>query len=245
MVDIGGVPHYYKGDLSLLQRPKISIVGSRRPLPYTQTKVLQLASQLSQKGYVIVSGAAMGVDALAHKGAGPSNTIAVLGNGLDIYYPKVNEKLISSIEKEGLLLSQFEPGFAPTKWSFVVRNKTVVALGDVLVIAQADKRSGSMRSTEYAIEMGKKIYVLPHRMGESEGTQELVKKGLAEVIWSIEEFVGSTKEDDFIAYLRSNPSFEEAIQRWGDRIMEAELSGVIEIEHAKIIYKEYLLNVKT
>ena len=186
---------------------------------------------------MIVSGAAMGVDALAHKGAGPSNTIAVLGNGLDIRYPKVNEKLIASIEKEGLLLSQFPEGFRPTRWSFVVRNKTVVALGEILIIAQADIGSGSMRSAEFAKQMGKKIYVLPHRMGESEGTQKLVKDGLAEVIWSVEEFVGATKEDRFQAYLQSNPNLDEAINLWGERIMEAELLGIIEIKNAKIIYK--------
>ena len=237
MVDICGVPHYYRGDLTLLERPKISIVGTRRPLAYTQAKVLQLSSMLAQKGYVIVSGAAMGVDALAHKGAGPSNTIAVLGNGLDIRYPKVNEKLIASIEKEGLLLSQFPEGSRPTRWSFVVRNKTVVALGEILIIAQADIGSGSMRSAEFAKQMGKKIYVLPHRMGESEGTQKLVKDGLAEVIWSVEEFVGATKEDRFQAYLQSNPNLDEAINLWGERIMEAELLGIIEIKNAKIIYK--------
>ena len=238
MVDICGVPHFYKGNLALLNRPKISIVGTRRPLAYTQAKVLQLASALAKKGYVIVSGATMGVDALAHKGAGSSNTIAILGNGLDIRYPKVNEKLIASIEKEGLLLSQFPEGSRPTRWSFVVRNKTVVALGDFLVIAQADISSGSMRSAEYAIEMGKKIYVFPHRMGESEGTQSLIKKGLAEVIWSIEEFVGNDTSDTFVEFLRTNPTLDEALDRWGERIIEAELAGIIEIRNGKIFYKE-------
>ncbi len=238
MVDIYGVPHYHKGDLSLLDRPKISIVGTRRPLAYTQAKVLQLASALAKNGYVIVSGAAMGVDALAHKGAGPSNTIAVLGTGLDIRYPKVNEKLIASIEKEGLLLSQFPEGSRPTRWSFVVRNKTVVALGDILIIAQADIGSGSMRSAEYAIEMGKRIYVLPHRMGESQGTQSLIKMGLAEVIWSIEEFAGNDTSDTFVEFLRTNPTLDEALERWGERVVEAELAGMVEIRNGKIFYKE-------
>ncbi|BAF70267.1 DNA-processing protein DprA [Nitratiruptor sp. SB155-2] len=237
MVEIEGVKHYYKGDLQLLQRPKVSIVGTRRPNSYTKAKTIQLAAALAQKGYVVVSGAAMGVDALAHKGAGFSNTIAVVATGLDIRYPAVNAGLIEKIEKEGLVLSRFDYGKRATKWSFVVRNETVVALGGYLVITQADRNSGSMRSAEIAQKFGKKIYVLPHRMGESEGTNDLIKEGVAEVIWDIDQFVGKEKRDAFIEYLKTNPLYEEALQRFGERILEAELQGLIEIQNLKIVYK--------
>jgi len=228
---------WYKGDLSLLKRPKISIVGSRRPIQYTQKIVKELASKLSKRGVVVVSGGAMGVDALAHSGAGFKNTIAVMANGLDIHYPAVNRKIIESIEDEGLTLSQFEVGQRASKWSFVVRNELVVALGEKVIIAQADINSGSIRSAEYALKMGKEIFVLPHRLGESQGTNQLLKEGLAKPIYSIDEFVfeygkeveDDIPKDDFFYFCQKSPTFEEAVAKFGSKVYEAELEGLIEI----------------
>jgi len=122
---------YYKGNKELLKRKKVSIVGSRRPYNYTQSMVFELAKKLSSARICVVSGAAMGVDAIAHRGAGVSDTIAVLGCGIDMYYPKINKNLIKEIERDGLVLSQFEPDFKATPWSFVLRNEVVTALGEV------------------------------------------------------------------------------------------------------------------
>jgi len=100
---------YYRGNLDLLKRPKVSIVGTRRPNGYTKNCIYQIASSLASRGVVIVSGAAIGVDAVAHKGAGFSNTIVVSACGINHKYPKINSKLIESIETEGgLVLSQFD-----------------------------------------------------------------------------------------------------------------------------------------
>jgi len=93
---------YYKGSLDLLYRPKISIVGTRRPNPYTRALTLELSRKLANAGMVIVSGAAAGVDALSHEGAGVTNTIAVLPCGIDIRYPVRNGALIEAIENNGL-----------------------------------------------------------------------------------------------------------------------------------------------
>jgi len=87
---------FYKGDLSLLEKPAVSIVGTRKPCAYTKEMTMQLAQRFSAIGYAVVSGAAMGVDALAHRGAMPS-TIAVMANSLDIVYPKVNQRLIGAL----------------------------------------------------------------------------------------------------------------------------------------------------
>ncbi|WP_292657022.1 DNA-processing protein DprA [Nitratifractor sp.] len=233
---------WYRGDPTLLERPKVSIVGTRRPSAYTRTMTHQLANELACRGVIIVSGAAMGVDAIAHEGAGASRTIAVLGTGVDRRYPAVNASLIEAIEKEGLLLSRFEPGFRATSWSFVVRNELVVALGEVLIIAEADEGSGSMRSAEIAIETGREIYVLPHRLGESEGTQRLLREGLAKPIYSLEAFADSfgrvpgreLPTDEFFYFCQKNPTVEEAVARFGTRIYEAELMGEIEIRDGKV-----------
>ncbi len=236
-----GTKVYHKGDLSLLQRPKVSIVGARRAGDYAKRTTYQLANALARRGCVVVSGGAMGIDAMAHRGAGAANTIVVVASGIDIRYPAVNKELLASIEREGLVLSRFEEGFRPTKWSFVVRNEMVVALGEVLVVSEADIKSGSMRSVEYAVNMGKPIFVLPHRLGESEGTQRLLQEGKAQAIWDIEAFAdrfGQSKPlDGFEAYLRSNPSYEEAVQKFGQKILELELMGTIVVKGAKIYYQ--------
>jgi DNA processing protein len=164
---------FYRGDLSLLDHPKVSIVGTRKPYAYTRQYVNALSNALAKRGVSVVSGLAMGVDALAHEGAFP-HTIGVLANGLDIIYPKVNKKLIEKMYANSLILSEHVDGEEARSYSFVHRNRLVVALGEVLVVAQADAYSGSMRSVEFALEMGKKIYVLPHRLGESEGTMGLL-----------------------------------------------------------------------
>lgn len=91
---------YYRGNLELLKKRKISIVGSRKPLSYTNKMTYKLANELSKRDITIISGVALGVDSIAHKAASPNNTIAVMANGLDIKYPSVNHKLISAIEKK-------------------------------------------------------------------------------------------------------------------------------------------------
>jgi DNA processing protein len=227
---------FYRGNKNLLQQKKVAIVGTRQPNQYTKQVTFELASKLSRVGVCIVSGAAMGVDALAHKGAGSSHTIAVMANGLDVIYPQVNRSLIEEIEKNGLTLSQFEAEFKATKWSFVVRNEIVVALGDVLIVTQADVNSGTMRSVEFAKRMGKKIYVLPHRLGESLGTQQLLSSGDAEAIYDIDAFVGqygdtsTCKLDLVLEYCQTKPSYNDAITKFGDKIFEYELEGRIRVE---------------
>ena len=230
---------FYKGDLSLLNRPKVSIVGSRRLSNYTRECTYILAKALAKRGVCVVSGAAMGVDAIAHEGAGAENTIAVVANGLNLRYPAVNSNLIESIENKGLMLSQFNDGFRATGWSFVVRNELVVALGDILIVTEADIDSGSMRSVEYALRMGKEIYVLPQRLGESLGTNQLLKQGKAESIIDIETFVSRFGEevssnidkDDFYYFCQSSPTFDDTVSKFGDKIYEAELEGLVTIHN--------------
>jgi DNA processing protein len=233
---------FYRGDLGLLKRPKVSIVGTRTPSLYTQQMTEQIAKALARRGVCVVSGAAMGVDALAHEAAGAENTIAVLGCGLDIRYPAINHTLIASIEEKGLLLSQFNDGFRATKWSFVVRNELVVALGEILIVTEADLGSGSLRSVEFARKMGKRIYVLPHRLGESMGTNRLLLEGEAEPIYDAEVFASqfgkavekSVPKDDFFYFCQRMPTLDETIEKFGERVYEAELEGIVTIQHGMV-----------
>jgi len=233
---------YALGDLSLLKRPKVSIVGTRRPSFYTQNMTKDLAGALAKRGVCLVSGAAMGVDALVHQGAGFSNTIAVVANSLDIRYPAVNRHMIEAIEKEGLVLSQFPVTTKAAPWSFVVRNELVVALGEVLIVTEADENSGSMHSVEFALKMGKEIYVIPQRLGESRGTNWLLKEGLAKPIYDMELFAdsygvapqNSLEKDDFFYFCQTSPTLDEAVACYSDRVYEAELEGIIEIKNGLI-----------
>ena len=234
---------FFSGDTSLLSKTKISIVGTRKPSKYTREITQQLASTLSKNNICIVSGGAMGVDAIAHSGAGSANTIAVLPCGIDIKYPSVNKNLLSDIEKNGLLLSQFEVGFKSRPWSFVTRNELVVALGEVLVVCEADLESGSMRSVEYALEMGKEIFVLPQRLGESKATNELLYSGKAKAIYDIDVFVSKfsdggvsveNQNDPFLQYCKTNPTYDELLAKYPQRVFEAELNGEIKISNGKV-----------
>jgi DNA processing protein len=162
--------------------------------------------------------------------------------GIDIRYPASNFELIKSIEANGLTISQFECGFEARDWSFVVRNEIVVALGDVLIVMEADSGSGSMRSVEYALEMGKAIYVLPHRINESAATRQLVAEGKATAIDNIDRFVAEITQkgknalvdSPLIAYCRSNPTYEDALARYPHEIFEAELKGLIEVRNGRV-----------
>jgi len=234
---------YALGNQELLQRPKVSMVGTRRPSDYTRYFTHNLAKALAQRGVCVVSGAAMGVDAIAHHGAGVENTIAVVANSLDIRYPAINRGLIQGIEQHGLMLSQFPATFKATPWSFVVRNELVVALGEVLIVTEADENSGSMRSVEFALKMGKKIYVLPHRLDESRGTNKLLADGLAKPIYDIEAFADrygvspqndGLEKDEFFYFCQTSPTLDDAIEKFGERVYEAELEGLICIENGLV-----------
>lgn len=230
---------YYIGNTNLLNNRKVSIVGSRKPNSYTKLFTHKLAYELSKRDVTIVSGAAMGVDAIAHKACSNLKTIAVVANGLDIKYPSVNKKLIQTIEQKGLMLSQFKEKEKARNYTFVQRNELVVALGEILIITQADLNSGSLRSAQFAKKLNKQIYVLSHRANESLGTQELLKKYEAKVIYDIESFVNQfgqiTQENDhFLEYCKTNPCYEEAFFKYEEELLTYELEGKIIINNGYI-----------
>ncbi|MDR0579816.1 MAG: DNA-protecting protein DprA [Campylobacteraceae bacterium] len=232
------------GKKELLECKKIAIVGSRKALYYSKEAIQKLSSMLSLNQVVVVSGGAMGIDAAAHIGAFP-NTIAVLANSLDIFYPKINYKLLKDISEKGLLLSEYQPVTYATNYSFVLRNRLVVGLCDALVIGEADLNSGSLRSAEFALELGIPIYVLPHRLNESEGTKMLLREGKAEEIWNLsnfaDTFAGKSPQkdvdafsDEVLEFCAKNSDLNTCLRRFGERIFEYELEGKIKIADMKV-----------
>lgn len=236
---------FYRGNLDLLQQRKITIVGTRNPNPYTQNFTQILAHRLSQSRIAIVSGGALGVDIIAHQFALP-NTIMISPASLDIIYPQSNAKIISQIYENALVLSSFESPYKPHRFSFLERNKLVVSLGECVIIPQADLQSGSMQSANYALSLGKRIFVLPHQIGQSQGTQSLAKNGKAQVIWNIDEFVESLglqecdkntktqEKDEVLKFCESNPLFEEAFLKFGATLFEYELEGKIARNNGRV-----------
>lgn len=232
---------FYIGNLELLKKRKIALIGTRRPNSYTKEFTYKLASKLSNVGICIISGAAMGVDAIAHQGAGTNNTIAVVANGLDIRYPSINKNLIIDIERNGLILSAYKEKEKAKNYTFVLRNEIVVALSELLIVTEADINSGSLTSVNYALKMGKDVYTLPHRINESLGTQELIKKGLIKVIYDIDEFIYNISgirnelfEDEILKFCSLSPIYEEAYNKYPNKIFEYELEGKIRVENGKV-----------
>ncbi len=232
---------FYIGNLELLKKRKIALIGTRRPNSYTKEFTYKLASKLSNVGICIISGAAMGVDAIAHQGAGTNNTIAVVANGLDIRYPSINKNLIIDIERNGLILSAYKEKEKAKNYTFVLRNEIVAALSELLIVTEADINSGSLTSVNYALKMGKDVYTLPHRINESLGTQELIKKGLIKVIYDIDEFIYNISgirnelfEDEILKFCSLSPIYEEAYNKYPNKIFEYELEGKIRVENGKV-----------
>ena len=160
------------GDTSLLSRPAIAIVGTRRPSFDGLRFAQQFAYELARAGFVIVSGLAQGIDAAAHWGAlrAGGQTIAVMATGIDAVYPRVNRPLATVIGKEGLLLSQFLPGSVAQKHHFPRRNRTISGLSLATLVIEAGSPSGTLITATAATEQGRDVYVLPwsitHSMGQ-------------------------------------------------------------------------------
>ena len=229
-ISINGFELFYKGNLELLNRPKIAIVGSRKASKYTKETTYLLAKKLSKK-YTVISGGALGVDTEAHKGAYP-NTIFISPSSLDIIYPKSNENLIKNIYQNALALSEYEKDYRPYKHTFLQRNRIIVALSDFVIITEANIKSGSMRSYEWAKKYNKKIYVLPQRINESSGTRYLASKKEAEVIWDIDEFCKNLGIEDNQKVLNLN----EALKTYGNELYEMELNEQIIIKNGKVYF---------
>lgn len=173
---------FYRGEPDCLVGKCISIVGTRKAAPNTIDATRRIARELSNAGVTIVSGLAVGIDSAAHEGCleGASPTIALMACGLDVDYPVNNQQLKESIiAKGGLLLSEYPPGSPALKWHFPVRNRLIAALGNALVMMEAQIRSGSMVSVQHALNQGKEVYAYPGNIGSewAAGAHQLLREG--------------------------------------------------------------------
>ena len=168
---------FYRGNLGLLQKPMVAVVGSRRASPYGQNAAAHIARQLSSAGIVVVSGLARGIDAAAHEAS--AETVAVLGTGIDVIYPRSNARLTRTIAAHGLLLSEFPPGTPPLAANFPMRNRVISGLTLGTVIVEATGRSGSLITARMAAEQGREVFCVPGSIfaAASEGPHRLIQYG--------------------------------------------------------------------
>ena len=191
---------HFRGDISLLARPALAIVGSRRATPYGVNAAEHLARQIAGAGIVIVSGGARGIDAAAHHAAleAGGSTIAVLGTGIDLVYPPSNRRLFARIEERGLIVTEFPPGTPPKPENFPMRNRVISGLARGTVIVEATSRSGSLITARMAAEQGRDVFAVPGSIfsAGSEGTHRLVQYG-AKLVHDandvLEEFPGGLR----------------------------------------------------
>jgi DNA processing protein len=172
---------YAQGRAEQLLVPSMAIVGSRNPTPQGVDNARAFAEHLSQSGLAIVSGLALGVDAAAHEGAllGPSGTVAVVGTGLDQFYPKRNAKLAQRIATEALILSEYSLGTPPLPAHFPVRNRIIAGLTRGTLVVEAALQSGSLITARLAAEAGRDVYAIPGSIHspQSRGCHALIKQG--------------------------------------------------------------------
>lgn len=181
--EIEGAPIvlYMKGDYNPADRYGIAVVGSRRHTDYGEIITRKISGELSSAGFTIISGMARGIDTLSHKSAlsGGGRTIAVLGSGLDIYYPAENKGLMDKIVCSGCVISEFPPGTLPNKENFPRRNRLISGLSLGVLVVEAASDSGSLITANYALEQNKEVFAVPGNItsGNSEGTNSLIKQG--------------------------------------------------------------------
>lgn len=154
---------FCKGDLSLLDKPSIAIVGSRKPSNYGRIVCDEFAGTLARKGLVIVSGLAYGIDSISHRKALEvgGKTIAVLGGGFNHIYPSEHTSLADEISRKGLLVSEYFPSTEPSRYTFVERNRIIAGLCDGMLIPEASLTSGTRTTKEFATDYGKDLYAIP------------------------------------------------------------------------------------
>lgn len=190
---------FYKGNLDLLNKKSVAIVGTRNATTYGLNTTKKIAAMLAERDIVVVSGMASGIDTSSHIGAlKEGKTIAVLGTGADVIYPISNKDLYYEIlEKGGLILSEYPPLTEGMPWNFPQRNRIISALSDAVVVIEGDLQSGALITARFAIKQNKPLFALPGPIDspQSNGPNILIKSGVGELLTSVNDILEKFGEE--------------------------------------------------
>jgi len=177
---------FYQGELPAESVLHLAVVGTRNASRYGKDAAHWLAEGLARQGAVIVSGMARGIDSAAHQGAlaGEGKTIAVLGSGVDVCYPKENASLYRQIRESGAIVSEFPLGTPPLSGNFPVRNRIISGLAAGIVVVESGEKSGAGITVNYGLEQGKEIFAVPGPIFNpaSVGPHNMLKEGQAYLV---------------------------------------------------------------
>ena len=183
---------YINGNENIFNKKSIGIVGCRECSEYGKNAAKYFAYNLAKENICIVSGLARGVDSYAHLGSlSTGRTIAVLGNGLDMIYPKENAMLANEIIKRGgTIISEYPCGVRPNKMNFPARNRIISGISDGIIVVEAKEKSGTLITVDFAFEQGRDVFVVPGNINSinSVGTNELIKQG-AKVVTTYKDII--------------------------------------------------------
>lgn len=257
-IDSAPLGLFYKGSLPDREITSLAIVGSRNCSVYGRETARNMARILSENGVQIVSGLARGIDGHAHEGAllGRSPTFAVLGSGVDVCYPRSNGSLYRRILDEGGgIISEFEPGTAARPVNFPIRNRIISGLSQGILVIEARLKSGSLITTNFALEQNREVYAVPGRIEdeESRGCNDLIKQGAKLVEGAVDilndevflrsrngniinksKIVLETTEKIVYAKLRCKPKHIDEIAKAADLSYVDILRALISLEHKRL-----------
>jgi DNA processing protein len=173
---------FVKGSVEVLSRPGIAMVGTRHPTPYGSGMAERLSTDLAARGLVIISGLARGIDTMSHRGAvaAKGKTVAVLGTGIDIMYPKENTRLTEQIiALGGALITEFPIGTSPAPQNFPIRNRIISGMSAGVLVVEAAEYSGTRITSRCALEQNRDVYAVPGNVTNksSWGPNTLIKQG--------------------------------------------------------------------
>ena len=171
---------FCRGSLDCLKHPAVAMVGARHASAYGKGAAEDIALGLAERGFVVVSGAARGIDTASHRGALKAGaTVAVLGCGVDVAYPRENARLLSEIAEKGAVISEYAPGTAPFAAFFPARNRIISGVAHGTVVVEAAERSGSLITAEFALSEGRDVFAVPGSIYSetSRGCHRLIRQG--------------------------------------------------------------------
>ena len=215
-----------KGKIDLMQRRMIGIVGARNASANGLRFTRQIAAELGQADFVIVSGLARGIDTAAHEASLANGTIAVVAGGIDHIYPPENAKLQDAIAERGLVLSEMPPRTVPKAESFPRRNRIIAGLAEATVVVEAALRSGSLTTARFAAEAGREVYAVPGSPLDPrcEGTNGLIRDG-ANLLQRASDISGA--QSSLMMQLRDEPTHDNLPMREASSALRARVAQLL------------------